>query len=181
MAIEDAAGKEGIEGESGTVSTRKLALPATMLVVGLLAGGLVGSYMAGPMLVKRAFPGGVPAAMAAEPPDSEGSAGLDTSTAPRDTHLIENLIVNPAGTQGTRFLLLSIAFEATDGVTHKALEQRDLEVRDAILELLGSETVSSLSDVSNREAVKTAVRNRVQRLIGRESIGRIYFSQYVIQ
>ena len=74
-----------------------------------------------------------------------------------------------------------MAIEALDGPTLKLLEQRDVEVRDAVIDLLGSSTVPELTEMENRENVKTAVRERVQRLLGRNKIGRIYFSQYVIQ
>lgn len=184
MSTEETTETEDQETQPAPSSGIRLPIPVVMFVAGLAVGGAAGWFTAGPMLVKRAFPGGVPAAYAATPSsddESGGRARLDTSDAPANSHLLENLIVNPAGTHGTRFLLVSVAFETTDAATIKILEQRDLEVRDAIINLFGSETVENLSEVSMRESVKDTVRERVERLIGRNTIGRIYFPQFVIQ
>lgn len=157
------------------------ALPVIMLVAGLATGGLAGWLVAGPGLVRQAFPGGIPAAFAATPATSCEELLEEHSGKPVGTHVIENLIVNPAGTQGTRFLLLTLAFESRDTQLLEALKQRDVEVRDAILNLLGSYTIPELSEVERREQVKDAVRERLHRLLGRETIGRIHFPQFVIQ
>lgn len=183
MSTEETTGTEGQDTTAAPPSGIRLPIPVVMFVAGLAVGGAVGWFTAGPMLVKRAFPGGIPAAYAAAPPSegSDASGKLDSTDAPANSHLLENLIVNPAGTQGTRFLLVSVGFETTDAATIGILEQRDLEVRDAIINLFGSETIENLSEVSMREAVKDAVRERVAQLIGRNTIGRIYFPQFVIQ
>lgn len=183
MSTEETTDTEGQEAPAAQPSGIRLPIPVVMFVAGLAVGGAVGWFTAGPMLVKRAFPGGVPAAYAATPQgdDSDARSKLDSTDAPVNSHLLENLIVNPAGTQGTRFLLVSVAFETTDAATAQVLEQRDLEVRDAVINLFGSETIENLSEVSMREAVKDAVRERVEQLIGRNTIGRIYFPQFVIQ
>jgi flagellar FliL protein len=183
MSTEDTTVGEGSEAMDAPTARKPVGVIG--FVAGLIVGSVVGWAVAGPMLVQRAFPGGVPAAIAAEPPRASSSTDdalpLDSAGAPRSTHSIENLIINPAGTQGTRFLLVSMAIEALDGPTLKLLEQRDVEVRDAVIDLLGSSTVPELTEMENRENVKAAVRERVQRLLGRNTIGRIYFSQYVIQ
>lgn len=183
MSTEDTTAGEGAESTKAPAAGKPLGVIG--FVAGLIVGCVVGWTMAGPMLVKRAFPGGIPAAYAAQPPGSDNhedkALPLDSAGAPRNTHSIDNLIINPAGTQGTRFLLVSMAIEVMDGPTLKTLEQRDLEVRDAIIDVLGAATVPELTDIENRENVKSAVRDRVQRLIERNTVGRIYFSQYVIQ
>lgn len=183
MSTDDTSVDEGTEATEAHAGRKPVGVIG--FVAGLIVGSVVGWAIAGPMLVQRAFPGGIPAAIAAQPPRAAAGESialpLDSAGAPRSTHSIENLIINPAGTQGTRFLLVSMAIEALDGPTLKLLEQRDVEVRDAVIDLLGSSTVPELTEMENRENVKTAVRERVQRLLGRNKIGRIYFSQYVIQ
>lgn len=172
---------------------RRLPLPAIMLAVGLVAGGAAGFLVAGPMVVKRAFPGGVPTAMAAQPADaahdeeppadasSDSGEQANASVPAVPPHMIENLIVNPAGTQGTRFLLLSLAIEAKDGVAVDAIKARDAEVRDAVIDLVGAQSVDVLSDVAQREPLKKAVTERVAALFPKGTIRKLYFPQFVIQ
>ena len=183
MSTENTTVGDGLEATEAQAGRKPVGVIG--FVAGLIVGSVAGWVVAGPMLVQRAFPGGVPAAIAAESPranmPADNALPLDSTGAPRSTHSIDNLIINPAGTQGTRFLLVSMAIEALDGPTIKLLEQRDVEVRDAIIDLLGATTVPELTNMENRENVKSAVRDRVQGLIGRNTVGRIYFSQYVIQ
>src|SRR5215207_8189494 len=94
--------------------------PGKMLLIGALLGSLVlggvgGAFALGPVLAKKfAAPKSAEAATTEEKGDeghgSEGSEKKAEST----VHVLENLVLNPAGSNGTRFLMAAGAAEVKD-------------------------------------------------------------------
>lgn len=93
----------------------------------------------------------------------------------------DDLILNPAGTDGTRFLVLSLALEMRDEAGLDAIESRDPEVRDVILTLLSTKTVQELADVTARPAIREELRGRLNELLGDGEVVRLYLPRFVIQ
>ena len=71
-------------------------------VAGVVAGTAVGLFGVGPVLAKRKA---APHAVAKT--EDKGTATV--------THAIENIVLNPAGSGGTRFLMVTATFELKDG------------------------------------------------------------------
>lgn len=93
---------------------------------------------------------------------------------------IENMIVNPADTDGRRYLMISVGFEAKEEAVSEELEQKEVVIRDLMLRHLGKRTVPELSDVDVRPTIKGELRDSVNTLlVGR--IDRLYFTQFVLQ
>lgn len=149
------------------------------IVVGLVSGGCLGALVVGPRLdphpsATERWDDGVPSGVARR-------AGVDARWgAPRSLYMIDNLVVNPAGTHGRRFLLTTIALEVPSEALVEVLKERDAEIRDALVGVLGSKTVGDLSDIAARESVKEALRGAVENLIG-VPVTRLYTPQFVIQ
>lgn len=153
------------------------------VIIGVVGGGGAGVFMAGPLLA-----GKVPAANAATPaPDSaseeehqdDDGHGGDTVGSP--VHLVENMVLNPANSGGSRFLLLSVAFAVRDASVVKAMTDRDPELRDVILRDLGARTVEELTDITLRDSIKVQLRDAVRQRFGKDTVRDIYFPQFVIQ
>jgi flagellar FliL protein len=138
-----------------------------MAIAGLLAGSATGLFGVGPVLAKR------------RPPVRESAKAELTETAP--THSVENLVLNPAGSGGTRFLMVSATFELRDGSIEQQMKDHDAEVRDHILAQLGRKTVEELSDVSLREGMKQEVLAAVSELFPKGAVRKVFFAQFVIQ
>ena len=97
-------------------------------------------------------------------------------------HLIDNLVLNPAGTGGSRFLMLSTAIEFAESSQVEEMKTRDAEVRDIVLRVMGSRTIEQLSEMSNREIIKRELADSLGLLFKKKkAIRRIYFPQFVIQ
>ncbi len=137
-------------------------------VAGLIAGLVVGLFALGPMLAAR---------RAAAPPP-KAAAEAPTSSA---IHQVDNLVLNPAGTDGARFLMVTTTFEVKNGGVDQLMKDHDAEVRDRILGLLGRKTVDELSDISKRDVLKKEVLEGVSTLFPKGSILKVFFSQFVIQ
>ena len=93
---------------------------------------------------------------------------------------IQNMIVNPAGTEGRRFLMVHIGLESLDSDVQAEFEQKEIVIRDVVLNLLGQRSVDELADVSQREALKEDLREAVNQVLVGE-VNRLYFTQYVLQ
>lgn len=96
-------------------------------------------------------------------------------------HQIDGVIVNPAASGGSRYLMLNIGMEAAEEATLEALKGREIVVRDTIIKLLSMRTVEELAAIEVRNVLKDEVRAAVNGVMGQEKIDRIYFTQYVLQ
>jgi len=112
--------------------------------------------------------------------DGEKDAG-GRKTASSPLHLVENMVLNPAGSGGSRFLLLSVAFAVKDAEVVKSMTERDPELRDIILRDIGSRDVASLTDITMRDSIKVQLRTAVQKRFGKDAVRDVYFPQFVIQ
>jgi flagellar FliL protein len=97
------------------------------------------------------------------------------------THAIENLVLNPAGSNGSRFLMVTATFELKDASTEEKMKDHEAEARDRILGVLGRKTVDELSDINKRDAIKTELLDSVAPLFPKGSVLKVFFPQFVIQ
>lgn len=139
-----------------------------LAVVGVLAGVGAGLFALGPMLAKR---GSAPAA--ASKTAEQASSFV--------VHAVENLVLNPAGSGGTRFLMVNATFELKDGGAEQLMKDHEAEVRDHIIGLLGKKTVDELTDMTQREGLKKEVIDAVAPLFPKGAIKKVFFPQFVIQ
>lgn len=186
--------KQNVSAESAASgSGRSRALPILLLAVGLLAGGISGALVAGPLISKGAASvqgearrgepaqarGGATDALYA---DREEYEEEEDPKAPRAEYVIEDLVLNPAGSQGTRFLMATVAFQVKSAEAVEKMKARDAEIRDSVLGVLGSKTVEELAAPdSARTLLKEELRMSVGRLFPRGTVRRVYLPKFVIQ
>lgn len=171
---------------SSAAPKSKKILIVVAIVLGILAGGGAGVYLAGPLLA-----GSLPArsasaessAPAAGPDedDEQGDSASRAGAAGAPVHLVDNMVLNPARSGGARFLLLSVAFAVKDASVVKSMADRDPELRDVILRELGAREVEELADITRRDSIKIHLRSAVQKRFGKDAVRDVYFPQFVIQ
>ncbi len=166
-----------------------------MIAVGLAIGGGTGAAFIGPMVAKKM---GKSAPAKTEAAAHDGEAGADGAhdapaaegdhAAPEGekageatVHLLENLVLNPAGSGGSRFLLLTVAIDAGTAAIATDMTTRDAELRDIILTSLGLKTVDQLTDMAVRDSIKAEVQSAISARFGKKSVKRLYFPQFVVQ
>jgi flagellar protein FliL len=96
-------------------------------------------------------------------------------------YVVKDLIVNPAGTNGLRFLLTTIGLEVTSEETVKELEKRDVQLHDSIIGVLTSKTLPELDDMNVRDSLKSSIKNAVNKELTTGSVINVYFSKFIIQ
>lgn len=196
MAEEELPPDEGAEPKKKK-SLPPFVIPLVVVLVGVGSGGFVGAKVVGPKLTvgiadamtladasahadkKKAGEGGDDAADA----EHEAAAGEGEHGPPvaPPLYTISDLVLNPAESGGTRFLMLSVAFDVKDSSAVEMLKQRDAEIKDAVLALVGAKTVEELAEVSSREPLKTEIKDLVTKIIKKKLIKRVSFPQFVIQ
>lgn len=134
---------------------------------GIAAGSAAGLFGVGPVLAKRR----------AAAPVKKVEEAPSTSV----QHQVDNLVLNPAGSNGTRFLMVTATFELKDGGVDQTMKDREAEVRDRILGLLGKKTVDELTDISRRDEIKKQVLASVDSMFPKGAVLQVYFPQFVIQ
>jgi len=142
------------------------------------AGGIGVTYLQYGRIAETAA--ALPFVQASEP------ATADTSTTPPPGEYgsfteLEGLIVNPAGSDGTRYLAVSLAFESSSSSVVQEIKNKEVVVRDAMLNLLSERTATELSDPDRRTALKDSLRGHTNHLLTSGTVDRLYFTQFVLQ
>jgi flagellar FliL protein len=148
-------------------------------VVAASVGGFAGISLLGPSVGEKlaADSHEEQGARPAKKDDGHGGGGAAEPT----VHIIDNLVVNPSGSGATRFLLASVAIAPGDHAYVEDLAARDIEMRDALLRLLGGKTVAELADISLRNELTDEMHSILGQLLGEGMVGQIYLPQFVIQ
>ncbi len=94
---------------------------------------------------------------------------------------IDDIIVNPAGTNGKRLLLTSIGLDVPNEVQLGELEKKEILVKDLIVSILSSKTLGELKDTAKKDSLKKEISTSLGKLIRKVRINRVYFSKYIIQ
>lgn len=96
-------------------------------------------------------------------------------------YVVKDIIVNPAGTNGTRFLLTTVGFEVSSSEARKELEAKDVQLRDMLNTILTSKDLVTLSMVEQREPLRKEIANKVAAMLQRGTLNNVYFSKFIIQ
>jgi flagellar FliL protein len=112
--------------------------------------------------------------------DSHGGGhGEEASTSL--VYAVKDIVVNPAGTGGTRFLSVSFGFELGTADLMVAFRDREPLVRDALITILSSKTVAQLTDPKQKEIVRYQIKKRLKQLLETEEINGVYYTDFVLQ
>jgi flagellar protein FliL len=95
--------------------------------------------------------------------------------------LIEDIIVNPAGSDGERLILTSLGFDTKDEESQKELKAKEVVVKDVIITTFSSKTWEQLNKSSFKDSLKMELYDRITRLIPSIKLNTVYFSKYIAQ
>lgn len=138
----------------------------------------------------------------AEGEDEEGHDGEEAAAHEAETHreiyLLEDIIVNPAGTRGSRYLSVSIGVEMNapaeeeegGGGGHgggesseptSPLEPKKAQLRDALINILSSKTILELTSMEEKEKIRGEILAKFSEILNPEPVHQIYFVDFVLQ
>lgn len=94
---------------------------------------------------------------------------------------LDDIIVNPAETNGKTLVLASLGFDLKTPEAKKTMEEKVIIVKDAVITLLSSKTVPQLSNTAYRDSLKSEIISDLSRKMPGVGINNIYFSKFIIQ
>lgn len=134
-------------------------------VAALLLGTAVGVFVIAPRI------GGGAAEPAAE-----------QEAEPAKTVLFElqNVIVNPAGSQGQRFIVATVAFEVATEEIRNTLHESETQIRDGVTGVLERKTVEELLRPGARDSMRGAFADVVAPYLKGAKV-QVFIPQFLVQ
>ncbi len=124
---------------------------------------------------------GSPSASAATAAPVKAAEQQSAEPETEQLYVVKDLIVNPAGTNGTRFLLTTIGFEVTTAEARQELEKKDVQLRDVLNSILTSKGLPELVNVDLRPRLRDEIMDKVAALLKSGKMKNVYFSKFIIQ
>ncbi|MBU0474903.1 MAG: flagellar basal body-associated FliL family protein [Bacteroidetes bacterium] len=96
-------------------------------------------------------------------------------------YAIDEIIVNPAKTNGRQLLLTSLAFDMPSEASKAELEGKDFLVKDMIISVLSGKTTKDLSDIEQRDSLRNEIATKIEGFLPDIKINKVYFSKFILQ
>jgi flagellar FliL protein len=120
-----------------------------------------------------------PADAAAEP--AAGKEGDKKGKAPPPTYEFTNVVVNLAGTMGTRYLKTSFIVTGTDAGLAALFESNKAKLTDVTLNVLSALTLADLEEPGSKNVLREKLVGAYNEAFGRKVADQVYFSDFVVQ
>lgn len=177
------------EADGGQAKKKKSSPLITYIIIAVVmiaAGYLVGTFMGGKQdgaSPEKAKKESKKETKKTESAHGEKKESAEEAESPESgtMYMMEDIIVNPSGTGGTRFLSVSIGFEVGSDITKGLFEERDAIIKDALITILGSKTIQQLSDAKEKEITRYQIKKRVEQLLKVEDLVAVYFTDFILQ
>ncbi len=171
-----AAAKGGVAAWLPVVAALVLAPAATWGVV---------EFVMLPRLQKKLSAPATPATAAAESPApaAEGKeGGKEGKEGNPQSYEFQNIVVNLAGTMGTRYLKTSFIVTGKDEANIKsAFEAQKPKLTDVTLNVLSSLTLTDLEEPGAKNVIREKLVTAYNQAFNRKVADQVYFSDFVVQ
>jgi flagellar basal body-associated protein FliL len=95
---------------------------------------------------------------------------------------LDELVVNPSGSLGRRFVVVKVALELLDIAVQEDLEHQMPLINDGLIRLLASKNVEYLSNVAARDSLREEMRVVINdRLPNNDGVTNVFFTGFVLQ
>jgi flagellar protein FliL len=173
------AAKRGSSSFLATLGPVVIVLVATPLLTWAVA-----EFLLMPRLEKRLASAVTGADASAKP-----SAPAEVSTEPKkgepgataNTYEFSNIVVNLAGTMGTRYLKTSFLVTGIDTSLRTAFETNKPKLTDVTLNVLSSLSLSDLEEAGAKNLIREKLVIAYNQTLGKRVAEQVYFSDFVVQ
>jgi flagellar FliL protein len=116
---------------------------------------------------------------------SEGAGGVKSKSGADSKKMavpFNKLLVNIAGTMGSRYLLVSVTVVGAGGEAFKAkMTENDPQLRDMAMGALANKTLADLEKPGARNLIRAELINGFNNVLGDNSVQEIYITEFGIQ
>lgn len=93
----------------------------------------------------------------------------------------DKVLVNVAGTAGTRYLVAKIALVGKKADLKTKVEENDPQLRDAAASILAIKTIGDLEKPGMRNILRAELLSAFNDILGKESVADIYLTEFAVQ
>ncbi len=112
----------------------------------------------------------------------DGKEGKEGKGAGGPSYEFANVVVNLAGTMGTRYLKTSFLVTAAGGVDIKTIfENAKPRLTDVTLNVLSALTLADLEEAGSKNIIREKLVNAYNQALGKKIADQVYFSDFVVQ
>jgi flagellar FliL protein len=159
------------------------------LVVMPLCAYAVTNFVLIPRMQKTLRATGVPPGESAEaeaPPAKPAEGGGEGKAAPaasgsKQSATINKLLVNVAGTMGSRYLLSSLVLSGNGSSFADKVTQNEPQLRDMASGLLCTKSIAELEKPGARNMIRGELIAGFNTILGNNAVQEIYFTEFAIQ
>jgi flagellar FliL protein len=185
------AAAEGAD-KAAAPASPKAGLPIVLIGViagGLVAGAALGALLVAPQVNKLRHASAVAAAMDPKHKKDKKAEGKDKKDKKGEAgkspvYKLDNIIVNPAGSQGQRFLMCSVAIESEDSKVLDTLREHEIELRDRVISMLAKQTLDRLTAEGARDSLRAELLVAIKPALGPDNQDaelKVFLPQFVVQ
>jgi flagellar FliL protein len=114
--------------------------------------------------------------------DAAGAKSKSATDAKKVSVPFNKLLVNIAGTMGSRYLLVSVTVVGSGGEAFKTkMAEDDAQLRDMAMGTLANKTLADLEKAGSRNLIRTELINGFNNVLGDNSVQEIYITEFGIQ
>ncbi|HEY4248740.1 MAG TPA: flagellar basal body-associated FliL family protein [Lacunisphaera sp.] len=118
-----------------------------------------------------------PAVEAKEGVKEKGKEGAGNPT----TYEFQNVVVNLAGTMGTRYLKTSFVVTGADAKIKETFETQKAKLTDITLNVLSSLSLADLEEPGAKNVLREKLVLAYNQALGKKVAEQVYFSDFVVQ
>jgi flagellar FliL protein len=155
----------------------KKFIPIGMIAGAVILGGSLGGLLVAPKILAAKF--GPPPGQVEEKKHEKKKGGKKGEEAA--LFEIKNIIVNPAGSQGTHFLMASVALKVEDSGVDEEMRGQEVQIRDLVISTLEAKTMEVLTTPGARDELKRELAENVQMLLETQEEIEVFLPQFLIQ
>jgi flagellar FliL protein len=98
-----------------------------------------------------------------------------------NTYEFENVVVNLAGTMGTRYLKTAFLVTGTDKSLRAAFESNKPKLVDVTINVLSSLSLTDLEEAGSKNLIREKLIESYNQAFGKKLVEQVYFSDFVVQ
>lgn len=172
----------GAEQESDAVESPPKGTGKVVWIV-VLVSGLLGATVGGTIVGPRLAAGSVdaPAEKDKRSHVKEAEEDRPSSVGAEGVLELDNIIVNPADTDGLRFLMATIAIDLGDKGLVEEMRDKNYEVRDRITAILEGQSIDMLTAPGARDSLRVLIATAIEPLLEGGHIVNVFIPYLVIQ
>ena len=111
----------------------------------------------------------------------EGKEGKEGGKEEKEGYEFQSVVVNLAGTMGTRYLKTTFLVTGADATIKEVFETNKPRLTDVTLNVLSSLTLADLEEPGAKNVIREKLVTAYNQTLGRKVAEQVYFSDFVVQ